>query len=93
MKLTRRAVIRTGALAIAAPAVSSVGGLPDFPIAAPAAAQDKTWHHGLSLFGEPQYPESFKHFAYVNPNAPKGGSVRRSAFGTFDNFNLVVAGV
>jgi microcin C transport system substrate-binding protein len=93
LKLTRRAVIRTGALAIAAPAVSSVGGLPDFPIATPAAAQDKTWHHGLSLVGEPQYPESFKHFAYVNPNAPKGGSVRRSAFGTFDNFNLVVAGV
>ena len=26
-------------------------------------------------------------------NAPKGGAVRMIAFGTFDNFNLVVAGV
>ena len=40
-----------------------------------------------------KYPEGFKHFDYVNPNAPKGGTVRQIAFGTFDNFNLVVAGV
>jgi microcin C transport system substrate-binding protein len=92
LKLTRRAVIRTGALAVAAPAASAIRGL-----ATPAAAQErtneKTWHHGLSLFGEPQYPEGFRHFAYVNPNAPKGGTVRQIAFGTYDNFNLVVAGV
>ena len=96
MKLTRRAVIRTGALAVAAPAASALRGL-----ATPAAAQERTsektsertWHHGLSLFGEPQYPEGFRHFAYVNPNAPKGGTVRQIAFGTYDNFNLVVAGV
>jgi microcin C transport system substrate-binding protein len=92
LKLTRRAVIRTGALAVAAPAASAIRGL-----ATPAAAQErtneKTWHHGLSLFGEPQYPEGFRHFAYVNPSAPKGGTVRQIAFGTYDNFNLVVAGV
>jgi microcin C transport system substrate-binding protein len=96
LKLTRRAVIRTGALAVAAPAVSAIRSLPDLPIVTPAAAQEKaerTWHHGLSLFGEPQYPEGFRHFAYVNPNAPKGGMVRQIAFGTYDNFNLVVAGV
>jgi microcin C transport system substrate-binding protein len=28
----------------------------------------------------------------VNSNAPKGGSVRQFAIGTFDNFNMVVAG-
>ena len=38
-------------------------------------------------------PAGFKHFDYVNPNAPKGGTVRLGAFGTFDNFNIVVAGV
>jgi microcin C transport system substrate-binding protein len=88
--LTRRAVIGTGALALAAPAARR---LPDLPLITPARAQERTWHHGLSLFGEPEYPEGFKHFAYVNPNAPKGGVVRQIALGTFDNLNLVVAGV
>jgi hypothetical protein len=43
---------------------------------ASAGAQQKTWRHGLSLFGDLKYPTDFKHFDYVNPNAPKGGSVR-----------------
>ena len=64
---------------------------------APAAelekAQEKVWRHGLSLFGELKYPEGFRHFDYVNPNALKGGVVRLTGFGTYDNFNLVVAGV
>ncbi len=51
------------------------------------------WKHGLSLFGEPKYPADFKHFDYVNPAAPQGGLVRQIAFGTYDNFNMVVAGV
>ena len=54
------------------------------------AAQTRQWKHGLSLFGEPQYPAGFKHFDYVNPTAPQGGVVRQIAFGTFDNFNQVV---
>jgi microcin C transport system substrate-binding protein len=58
-----------------------------------ARADDKTWHHGLSLFGDLKYPAGFKHFDYVNPNAPKGGVVRLGGFGTFDNFNIVVSGV
>lgn len=68
-----------------------VGGL----AALPAGAQqgETAWRHGLSLFGEPKYPAGFAHFDYVNPNAPKGGSVRLVAVGTFDNFNTVVAGV
>jgi microcin C transport system substrate-binding protein len=45
------------------------------------------------LFGDIKYPEGFKYFDYVNPQAPQGGTVRLSAFGTFDNFNTVVAGV
>src|SRR5207247_7002420 len=51
------------------------------------------WRHGLSLFGELKYPADFKHFDYVNPQAPKAGTVRLMAVGTFDNFNEVVAGL
>ena len=29
--------------------------------------------HGMSAFGDLKYPADFKHFEYVNPNAPKGG--------------------
>jgi microcin C transport system substrate-binding protein len=61
-----------------------------------AAAQttpQPEWRHGISLFGSIKYPADFKHFDYVNPNAPKGGTVRMSAVGTFDNFNMVVSGV
>ncbi len=48
----------------------------------------------MSLLGDPKYPAGFKRFDYVNPNAPKGGTVRLSGFGgTYDNFNPVVAGV
>jgi microcin C transport system substrate-binding protein len=36
------------------------------------AAQDSE-RHGMSAFGDLKYPPDFKHFDYVNPNAPKGG--------------------
>ncbi len=62
---------------------------------APAQAQaaEPAWRHALSLFGDVKYPADFKRFDYVNPDAPKGGVVRQIQIGTFDNFNLVVAGV
>jgi microcin C transport system substrate-binding protein len=50
------------------------------------------WQHGLSLFGDLKYRAGFPHFDYVNPSAPKGGTVRQAVFGTYDNFNMVVAG-
>jgi microcin C transport system substrate-binding protein len=56
-------------------------------------AAERTWQHGASLFGDLKYPANFEHFDYVNPNAPKGGTVRIAGFGTYDNFNPVVAGV
>jgi len=59
----------------------------------PVKAGDAQWRHAVSLMGEPKYAADFKHFDYVNPDAPKGGSVRLAANGSFDNFNLVVAGV
>jgi microcin C transport system substrate-binding protein len=58
-----------------------------------ARAEEAAWRHGLSLYGELKYPDGFKHFDYVNPNAPKGGIVRQGVFGTFDSFNYVVSGV
>lgn len=36
---------------------------------------------------EPKYPASFKHFDYVNPDAPKGGHLTLSASGSFDKLN------
>ena len=90
MKLTRRSVLHSTAAVLAAPAFGALGA-GTFSVS--AAAQGRQWKHGLSLFGEPQYPPDFKHFDYVNPSAPQGGTVRRIAFGTFDNFNQVVAGV
>src|SRR5262249_45045137 len=52
-----------------------------------------SWRHGLSLFGDLKYPADFKHFDYVNPNAPKRGTMRLIASGTYDNFNFVVFGL
>ena len=44
--------------------------------------------HALTLYDEPpKYPANFKHLDYVNPNAPKGGTFRKSALGTFDSLN------
>ena len=45
------------------------------------------WQHGLSLFGKPELPRGFVHFPYVNESAPKGGSLRIAAIGSFDNLN------
>lgn len=51
-----------------------------------AQAED-TVSHGISVFGDFKYPKNFKHFSYVNPNAPKGGTLRLGASGTFDSLN------
>jgi microcin C transport system substrate-binding protein len=88
MKLSRRSVLRATAATLATPAL---GGFGAATFVGEAAAQEPGWKHGLSLFGAPKYPAGFKHFDYVNPAAPQGGTVRLSGFGTFDNFNEVVA--
>ncbi|UNG20707.1 extracellular solute-binding protein [Stutzerimonas zhaodongensis] len=44
--------------------------------------------HALTLYGEqPKYPSDFSHFEYVNPDAPKGGTLRQAGFGSFDSLN------
>ena len=94
MKLSRRSVLRSTAAVLAAPALGTMGSLGSGLVAATgAAAQDSEWKHGLSLFGDLKYAAGFKHYDYVTPAAPQGGTVRQIAFGTFDNFNQVVAGI
>lgn len=43
--------------------------------------------HGIAMHGDMKYSADFSHFDYVNPSAPKGGSVTLAAYGTFDSFN------
>ena len=85
--MNRRTLLTSAALALVA------RRLPLPLWSSPARAQPRVWRHGLSLFGDLKYPPGFKHFDYVNAAAPKGGSVRQLAIGTFDNFNVAVAGV
>jgi microcin C transport system substrate-binding protein len=66
--------------------------------AAPAVAADKLVHsYGLSAFGALKYPADFRHFDYVNPDAPKGGSLAMTgvqAQNSYDSLNpFIVKGV
>lgn len=73
---------RVAALLVSALAVVLLAG----PLAGQARAADIE-RHGASLFGDLKYGPDFKHFDYVNPNAPKGGELRYAAIGTFDSLN------
>ena len=57
-KLTRRHTLALGAGALAS------------TIARSARAQEGPERHGISAFGDLKYPAAFKHFDYVDPNAP-----------------------
>ena len=77
-----------------APALGATIGLPALsPAQAVTGSAEPAWRHALSLFGDIKYPAGFKRFDYVNPDAPKGGVARMISLGTFDNFNIAVAGV
>lgn len=92
LAITRRHLLQGGAVAAAAPVLAVAASFPAFE---PAQAQsaEPVWRHALSLFGDVKYPAGFKRFDYVNPDAPKGGIARQILIGTFDNFNVTVAGV
>lgn len=48
--------------------------------------------HAVTLYNEaPKYPADFKHFDYVNPDAPKGGTFRENGFGSFDSLNPFIS--
>ncbi|GHC67243.1 extracellular solute-binding protein [Limoniibacter endophyticus] len=52
-----------------------------------AQAQEKVWHTTSSLQDETKYGEDFERYDYVNPDAPKGGTLNSTVLGTFDSFN------
>ena len=43
--------------------------------------------HAISMHGIPKYNADFKHFDYVNFDAPKGGSIKLHQIGSFDTLN------
>ena len=48
--------------------------------------------HALTLYGEaPRYPADFSHFSWVNPTAPKGGTLRLAGLNGFDSLNPFIA--
>jgi microcin C transport system substrate-binding protein len=67
--VTRRSVTRRDALALGAGATAmlAVGR------AGAQEEREESERHGISAFGDLKYLAEFKHFDYVNPNAPKGG--------------------
>jgi microcin C transport system substrate-binding protein len=91
--LTRRETL-LGAAAFGAMTGFDVRGA----AAADNAAGGEAFVHGLSSFGELAYPPDFKHFAYVNPAAPKGGTltvqikntIGNQNFDTFNTLNIFV---
>jgi microcin C transport system substrate-binding protein len=94
LAITRRHLLQGGAVAAMAPALGLTAGLPAIsPAHAQAAPDGLVWRHAMSLFDDVKYPADFKRFDYVNPDAPKGGTVRQLEIGTFDNFNQVIAGL
>ena len=51
------------------------------------ADDDMVVSHGYSFYGDLTYPVDYEHYAYVNPDAPKGGEISFAALGTFDSMN------
>ncbi len=43
--------------------------------------------HAVAMHGTPKYGEDFTHLDYVNPEAPKGGTLKMHEIGTFDSVN------
>ncbi len=83
-------VLLAAAAFAAAPAPAPADGVP----ATPAGAGGAGWVHAVAAFGAPKYPRGFDHFEYVNPAAPKGGTLylanpdRRTAFDKFNPFTV-----
>ena len=85
MILTRRSLIKAASLL-------GLGPLTGFRVLSiePARADDRKFMHGNNIYGELKYPPDFKHFDYVNPDAPKGGRLRLGVVGSFDSLNSYI---
>ncbi len=63
-------------------------------VAAPTISVDEeqlapvtTVSHGISLYGDMKYGPDFRNFDYVNPDAPKGGTLVQGSSVSFDTLN------
>src|SRR5262249_2452405 len=85
-KVTRRHTLALGAGALAS------------TIARTARAEEGPERHGMSAFGDLKYPAGVKHFDYIDPNAPRGGTfsqigstrVFNQNFLTFNSLNIFI---
>jgi len=58
-----------------------------FALASAVHAAEPKPVHGIAMHGDVKYGPEFTHFDYVNPDAPKGGTVRLGTIGSFDSLN------
>ena len=90
-RITRRAALLGGAAAATATCAP-------WPTSLAAATEVETESHGLSVFGELALPADFRALPYVNPDAPKGGTISLQVtatggnqnFTTFDTLNIYI---
>ena len=85
IRITRRRLLEAG---------GAIAGAAALPASLTTALAQENEVHGLSTFGELALPPDFPHFAYVNPKAPKGGSItvqikRAGGNQSFDTFNTL----
>ena len=87
-------VLAVGALAVGAhaagAAAAGMGGRGKMAGSSPAmtgGAGGGTPAIGITVLGTPQLPADFPYFPYVNPHAPKGGTITLAATGSYDSFN------
>jgi microcin C transport system substrate-binding protein len=80
------------ALGVGAAVSGAVGGV------TAAQSSDEIERHGMSAFGDLKYPADFRHFDYIDPNAPKGGVFSQIGpnrafnqnFNTFNSLNIYI---
>ena len=46
---------------------------------------------GIAMHGQAKYKQGFKHFNYVNPDAPKGGKLKSAYVGSFNSMNPLIS--
>lgn len=61
------------------------------PAQAQSASSEIIRSHAIAMNGEPRYGPDFSHFDYVDPRAPKHGTLRQAAIGTYDSLNPYIA--
>jgi len=79
MKMLRRLNRSVAVTVLAMPLLVLAGSMGHATASAP--------QHAISMYGDVKYLADFTHFDYVNPDAPKGGTLALSGSGTFDSLN------